>query len=64
MKLNKVDRYQRYLDIVGQYAQKGCISNDYIQREAERLIEQGDLFESCGERIGRDELRDDVRGTG
>ena len=50
MKLSRIEGHQRYLDIVGRYAQKSCVSNDYIQREAERLIEQGDLFESCGER--------------
>lgn len=48
MKLNKVETYSRYLDIVESYSQKGCISNDYIQREAESLIAEGKLFESCG----------------
>lgn len=50
MKLIRIENPQRYLDIVGRYAQKGCVTNDYIQREVERLIEQGGLFESCGER--------------
>ena len=50
MKLNRIESHQCYLGIVGKYGQKGCVCNDYIQRDAERLIEQGDLFESCGER--------------
>ncbi len=50
MKLSRIENSQRYLDIVERYAQKGCVTNDYIQREEERLIEQGGLFESCGDR--------------
>ena len=50
MKLNKVETYSRYLEIVEKYGSKGCITNDYIQREAESLITDGKLFEMCGER--------------
>ena len=49
MRLNKIEAYSRYLEIVERYGQKGTISNDYIQREAESLIVQGCLFEYCGE---------------
>lgn len=50
MKLNKVDTYNRYLEIVEQYSPKGCITNDYIQREAESLAAEGKLFGSWGEK--------------
>lgn len=50
MKLCKIESPQRYLDIVGRYARRGCVSNDYIQRDVERMIERGDLFESCSDR--------------
>ena len=50
MKLNKVEAYSRYLEIVGRYGTKGCMTNDYLQREAELLVEGDRLFESCGEK--------------
>lgn len=50
MKLNKVLDISLYHEIVDQYGQKGCISNDYIQREVENLVEEGRLYES---RLGR-----------
>lgn len=50
MKLSKVETYSRYLEIVEKYGSKGCITNDYIQREAESLVSDGKLFESCYEK--------------
>lgn len=50
MKLNKVESYSRYLEIVEQYGPKGCTTNDYIQREAETLVAEGKLFEYCNEK--------------
>ena len=50
MKLDKVETYSRYIEIVEMYGQKGCITNDYLQREAESLIVEGKLFECCNEK--------------
>ena len=50
MKLSKVETYSRYLEIVEKYGQKGCLTNDYLQREAESLIAGGKLFELCNEK--------------
>lgn len=50
MKLKKIEAYSRYLETVEKYGQKGCITNDYLQREAESLIAGGKLFESCYEK--------------
>ena len=47
MNLSKVETYSRYLEIVEKYGQKGCVTNDYIQREAEGLVAEGKLYESC-----------------
>ena len=49
MKPIKIDNFTRYQEIVDRYGKKGCISNDFIQREAENLILQGSLYEYCGE---------------
>lgn len=48
MKASKIQSYSRYLEIVEQYGQKGCATNDFIQREADNLIHQGLLYEICG----------------
>lgn len=48
MKPIKIENYARYQEIVERYSIKGCISNDFIQREAENLILQNALFEFCG----------------
>lgn len=50
MTLKKIESYSRYLEIVERYGQKGCVTNDYIQREAESLIAEGKLFEMCCEK--------------
>lgn len=50
MKLEKITNSGRYQAIVAQYGQKGCVSNDYLQREAEKLIAGGKLYEICLER--------------
>lgn len=47
MKLSKVETYSRYLEIVEKYGRKGCVINDFLQREVETLISAGKLFESC-----------------
>lgn len=44
----RIESYSRYLDIVGQYARKGCFSNDYLQNEAADLVLNGSLYEMCG----------------
>ena len=50
MKLKKVESFSRYQEIVNLYGQRGCDSNDYIQREAADLIDHDSLYEYCGER--------------
>lgn len=50
MKLVKIKEYARYLEVVDRYGTRGCLTNDYIQRDAEDLINQGSLYECCGER--------------
>ena len=50
MKLKKIETFLRYLEIVDRYGQKGCVSNDYIQREAADLITHDLLYECCGEK--------------
>ena len=46
----KIEGYQRYLEIVKEYGGKGCMTNDYLQREASDLIAQESLYECCGEK--------------
>lgn len=50
MVIQKIESLECYLNIVENYGQKGCLSNDYIQREAEGLISQGLLFGFFSER--------------
>ena len=50
--LKKVESFSRYQEIVEHYGQRGCASNDYIQREATDLIAHDSLYEYCGERNG------------
>ena len=50
MMLKKVESFSRYQAIVDLYGQRGCASNDYIQREAANLIAHDALYEYCGER--------------
>ena len=52
MKLKKIETFSRYEEIVDLYNQKGCWSNDYIQTEAEFLINKGLFFEYCGNSNG------------
>lgn len=49
MKLKKIETFSRYHEIVERYGQKGCVSNDYIQREAADIIIHDNLYEYCGE---------------
>lgn len=46
----KIEGYQRYLQIAKEYGGKGCMTNDYLQREASDLIAQESLYECCGEK--------------
>lgn len=48
MKLSKVNEFNRYQAIVGQYKRKGSLSNDYIYTEAADLITHDKLYEYCG----------------
>lgn len=50
MKINRLQGYEEYLKIVGEYGGKGCLSNDYIQREAESLVKDGKLYAYCVEK--------------
>ena len=50
MMLKKVESFSRYQEIVDFYKQRGCASNDYIQREAAYLIAHDSLYEYCGNR--------------
>ncbi len=47
MKLNKLVALSQYDEIVAHYSKKGCLSNDYLQREAESLINEGKLYACC-----------------
>lgn len=44
MMLNKINTIERYVEIVEQYRSKEGASNDYLQREAETLINNGELL--------------------
>ena len=50
MKLKKIESFSRYQEIVERYGQKGCASNDYIQREASDIILHDNLYEFCGDK--------------
>ena len=50
MTLKKIETYNRYLEIVERYGQKGCTSNDFIQREAADIVVHDMLYEYCGEK--------------
>lgn len=50
MTLKKIETYSRYSEIVERYGQKGCASNDFIQREAADLVIHNLLYEYCGEK--------------
>lgn len=50
MKPGRIEDLSRYKQICDQYGMRGCASNDYIQQDAARLIEQGALYETCGEK--------------
>ena len=50
MTLKKIETFTRYQDIIERYDQKGCASNDYIQREAADLINHGLLYEFSGDK--------------
>jgi GNAT superfamily N-acetyltransferase len=50
MKPIKIGTPDRYQEIVEKYGIKGCLSNDYIQREAANFITHDALYEFCGEK--------------
>lgn len=50
MKLIKIENCSRYQEIVEQYGIRGCMTNDYIQREISDLIIHDLLYEYCGEK--------------
>ena len=50
MKPIKIETPDRYQEIVEKYSIKGCLSNDYIQREAANFINHDALYEFCGEK--------------
>ena len=45
MNLKRIDSIDRYREITELFSKKGCLSNDYIQGEADVLIEAGKVFE-------------------
>ena len=50
MTLKKIETFNRYQELVDRYGQKGCASNDYIQRNAADFIIHDLLYEFCGEK--------------
>ena len=50
MKQKKIVTFSRYEEIVERYGQKGCASNDYIQREAADIIIHNNLYGFCGDK--------------
>lgn len=48
MKLKKVNELVRYQEIVDRYKRKGCLTNDYLYKDAADLIIHNKLFEYCG----------------
>ena len=48
MKLNKVNEFTRYQEIVDRFKRKGCLSNDYIYQEAADLIIHDKLYDYTG----------------
>lgn len=50
MKPIKIETPDRYQEIVEKYSIRGCLSNDYIQREATNFITHDALYEFCGEK--------------
>lgn len=50
MRPSRIEDISHYQRICNQYGLRGCVSNDYIQQDAARLIEQGLLYEVCGEK--------------
>jgi GNAT superfamily N-acetyltransferase len=50
MKPVKIKDYTRYQGITERFGGRGCMTNDYIQREAADLIVHDSLFECCGEK--------------
>lgn len=50
MTLKKIETYIRYSEIVERYGQKGCVSNDFIQKKAADLVARDLLYEYCGEK--------------
>ncbi len=47
MNLSRIETYDKYLSIVDRYQSREGKNNDYIQREAESIIESGYLYEYC-----------------
>lgn len=42
--MREVSDYSDYLNLIGRYNRKNCLSNDYIQKDAEDLISAGKLY--------------------
>ena len=50
MKPVKIEEFSRYQSIVERFGVRGCMTNDYIQRETADLILHDSLYEYCGEK--------------
>lgn len=49
MKLQKIETYEQYIQLVERYNRKGRFTNDYLQNEATDLIIHDRLFAVCGQ---------------
>lgn len=47
MKLTRINTVERYNGIVLQYRKKGCLTNDYLQKDVPSLVQEGKLSECC-----------------
>lgn len=47
MKLNKVNEFTHYQEIVDTYKRKGCLTNDYLNAKAINLVNNDALYEYC-----------------
>lgn len=49
MRMEKIDNYIQYQEIIDRYNRKGCVSNDYMQHEAVDLIIHDKLYVVIGD---------------
>lgn len=49
MKIQKIETYEQYIQLVERYNRKGRFTNDYLQNEAADLIIHDRLYSVCGE---------------